>query len=111
MRLERSPANRIIGVDDDHSIIDAYGKQFEGPCRRCTEHISSYVECRSMAGAGESLLIRYPGYGATEMRTLAVQGEEPTVLQTYQVEVTLAKRSNATRFKALNRPGNLDSGP
>jgi hypothetical protein len=43
------------------------------------------------------------------MRALAVQGQEPTVLQAHQVEVTLAKRSYGTRFEALNRAGNLNS--
>jgi hypothetical protein len=111
LRLERSPANQFVGVDYYDSIIDAHCKQFEGPCRRCTEHISSYVECRRMARAGESLLIRYPRYGATEMRTLAVQGKEATVVQAHQVEMTVAKCGNAARVEALNRTGNLDSRP
>jgi hypothetical protein len=111
VRLERSPANWVICVDNYYSIVDAYGKQFEGPCRRCTEHISAYVERRSVARARESLLIRYPGNGATEMRTLAVQRQEPTLLQAHQVKVTLAKCGNAARLEAFNRAGDLNSRP
>jgi hypothetical protein len=63
-----------------------------------------------MAGAGESLLIRYPGYGTTEMRTLAVQGQEATVVKAHQVEMAVAKCCNAARLEALNRTGNLKFG-
>ena len=111
MRLERSPANQFGGVDSYNSILDAHCKQVEGPYRRCTEHISSHIECRGMAGTYKFLLILDPGYGATEMRALAMQGQKTTVIKAHQVEMTVSKCGNAARLEALNQTGNLNSGP
>ncbi len=110
MRLERSPANQFVGIDCYDSILDAHSKQFEGPCRRRTEHITSNIECRGMAGAYKFLLIRDPGHRATEMRAFAVQGQKPAIFQARQVEVTVTKRGNTARFELLNWPGDLNPG-
>jgi len=109
----------LAGVHDDYVVGDLYRESVQRTWGWATQHFSSGIKPRAMAGAVENSFVLSPRHGAAQVRATVPKGQDAPIFQSGDKKTTSGNVTDRPWLKFIHlssvdlraEPTRVDSRP